>query len=47
MTEQTLKEKLPADFQTAEFCHKHGFIDLIVPRHEMKETLGLVLSLHQ
>lgn len=47
VTEQTLKEKLPADFQTAEFCHKHGFIDLIVPRHEMKETLGLVLSLHQ
>lgn len=46
VTEQTLKEKLPPDFQTAEFCLNHGLIDMIVPRCEMRQTLAQILSLH-
>jgi acetyl-CoA carboxylase carboxyl transferase subunit beta len=46
VTEQTLKEKLPPDFQTAEFCLKHGFLDMVVPRSEMRATLAHILSLH-
>ncbi|MGB9791607.1 MAG: acetyl-CoA carboxylase, carboxyltransferase subunit beta [Thermacetogeniaceae bacterium] len=46
VTEQTLKEKLPPDFQTAEFCFNHGFVDMVVPRAEMRRILGQILSLH-
>jgi acetyl-CoA carboxylase carboxyl transferase subunit beta len=46
VTEQTLKEKLPPDFQTAEFCLKHGLIDLVAPRQDLKPTLARILSLH-
>jgi acetyl-CoA carboxylase carboxyl transferase subunit beta len=44
--EQTIKQKLPDDFQTAEFVRDHGFIDKIVHRREMKNTLHLILSYH-
>lgn len=37
--EDTIKKKLPKDFQTAEFLLEHGFIDKIVHRKEMKHTL--------
>jgi acetyl-CoA carboxylase carboxyl transferase subunit beta len=46
VTEQTLKEKLPPDFQTAEFCLKHGLIDLVAPRQDLRQTLARILSLH-
>ena len=46
VTEQTLKEKLPPDFQTAEFCLKHGLIDMVAPRQELRTTLARILSLH-
>jgi acetyl-CoA carboxylase carboxyl transferase subunit beta len=46
VTEQTLKEKLPPDFQTAEFCLKHGLIDLVAPRQDLRPTLARILSLH-
>ncbi len=46
VTEQTIREKLPPGFQTAEFCFDHGFVDLVVPRQEMKKTLAHILSLH-
>lgn len=42
--EQTIKQKLPQDFQTAEFVLEHGFLDMIVPRGEMKDTLHKILS---
>jgi acetyl-CoA carboxylase carboxyl transferase subunit beta len=42
--EQTIKQKLPDDFQTAEFVLEHGFLDKIVHRKEMKETLYTILS---
>lgn len=38
--EDTIKKKLPKDFQTAEFLLEHGFIDKIVHRKEMKHTLS-------
>ncbi len=37
--EDTIKKKLPKDFQTAEFLLEHGFVDKIVHRKEMKHTL--------
>lgn len=44
--EQTTREKLPSDFQTAEFLFKHGQLDRIVHRHEMKELLTTILQIH-
>jgi acetyl-CoA carboxylase carboxyl transferase subunit beta len=41
--EETIKQKLPDDFQTAEYLLEHGFIDRIVPRKEMKSFLASVL----
>ena len=45
--EQTLREKLPEDFQTAEDLLKHGFVDDIVPRTQLKATLTQLIALHQ
>lgn len=45
--EQTLREKLPEDFQTAEYLMKHGFVDLIVPRPQLKKLLAQLICLHQ
>ena len=46
--EQTLRgEKLPDEFQTAEDLLKHGFIDAIVPRTQLKKTLAQLIALHQ
>lgn len=44
--EQTIKQKLPADFQTAEYLLKYGQIDFIVERKEMKEKLSKLISMH-
>lgn len=44
--EQTTREKLPDDFQTAEFLFKHGQLDRIIHRHEMKQMLTTLLKLH-
>lgn len=41
--EQTIKKKLPKGFQTAEFLLEHGFLDLIVHRKDMKETLSKII----
>ncbi len=41
--EQTIKQKLPDDFQTAEYTLAHGFVDHIVPRKELKAFLAKVL----
>ena len=45
--EQTIKQKLPADFQSAEFLLKKGFVDRIVDRRELKEELARILKLHE
>ncbi len=43
--EQTIGETLPEGFQRAEFLLARGFLDLVVPRTELKETLGRLLRL--
>ncbi len=45
--EQTIKRKLPEDFQSAEFLLEHGFVDAIVPRKELRETLSSILGMHR
>jgi acetyl-CoA carboxylase carboxyl transferase subunit beta len=47
VVEQTLREKLPDDFQTSEYLLNHGFVDTIVPRTELKKTLAQLILLHQ
>lgn len=42
--EQTIRQKLPAGFQRAEFLLNHGLIDMIVHRKSMRETLSMLLG---
>lgn len=44
--EQTVREKLPEDFQTAEFLLEKGQLDAVVHRHQMKQTLANLVRLH-
>lgn len=44
--EQTIGQKLPQGFQRSEFLLDHGFVDMIVTRDKMKDTLGQLLKLH-
>ncbi len=44
--EQTVRDKLPEGFQTAEYLFEHGLIDRIVERRDMRETLAALLALH-
>ncbi len=41
--EQTIRKKLPNGFQSAEFVMEHGFLDMIIHRKELKETLYKIL----
>lgn len=45
--EQTIGESLPEGFQTAEFLLEHGFIDKIVERKDLKNTLSTLISFHK
>lgn len=45
--EQTIGQKLPEGFQSSEFLLEHGFIDKIVERQNMKETLAKILNIHE
>ena len=42
--EETVKEKLPEDFQTAEYLKSHGMIDIVVPRSEQKSKISKLLK---
>jgi acetyl-CoA carboxylase, carboxyl transferase, beta subunit len=44
--EQTIGQKLPEGFQRAEFLLNHGFVDQIVPRDQLKQTLGTLIKMH-
>lgn len=44
--EQTIGEKLPEGFQSAEFQMEHGFLDAVVPRARLRRTLISLLALH-
>ncbi|MCS6814550.1 MAG: acetyl-CoA carboxylase, carboxyltransferase subunit beta [Cyanobacteria bacterium] len=46
VVEQTLREKLPDNFQTSEYLLEHGFVDVIVPRTHLKKTLAQLIKLH-
>jgi acetyl-CoA carboxylase carboxyl transferase subunit beta len=43
--EQTIREKLPEGFQRAEYLRDHGMVDMVVPRTEMRATVGRVLRM--
>ncbi|GMN03617.1 acetyl-CoA carboxylase, carboxyltransferase subunit beta [Erythrobacter sp. MTPC3] len=42
--QDTIREQLPEGFQRAEYLHKHGMVDMVVPRHELKDTLANVID---
>ena len=42
--EETVKEKLPEDFQTAEYLKSHGMIDIVAPRSEQKSKISKLLK---
>jgi acetyl-CoA carboxylase carboxyl transferase subunit beta len=42
--EETIRQKLPEGFQTAEYLLAHGMVDMVVHRSEMKKTLGQLLT---
>ena len=44
MIEQTVREKLPAGFQTSEFLLDHGAIDVIVDRRQLRKLLANLIS---
>ncbi|MBI3275690.1 MAG: acetyl-CoA carboxylase carboxyltransferase subunit beta, partial [Methylocystis sp.] len=43
--EQTIREKLPEGFQRAEYVRDHGMVDLVVPRHDLRDTLARLCGL--
>ena len=43
--EETVRETLPEDFQTAEYLLEHGMVDMVVPRKEMKEALVNIIGI--
>ena len=45
--EQTIGEKLPKGFQQSRFQYEHGFLDQVVERKAMRDTLGTLLGLHR
>jgi len=45
--QQTIRQKLPADFQKSEFLLDHGMIDLIINRDEQKEFLYRMIRFHK
>lgn len=44
--EQTVREKLPEDFQTAEFLLEHGQLDAVIHRSDLKSSLAKIVRLH-
>jgi acetyl-CoA carboxylase carboxyl transferase subunit beta len=42
--EQTIRQKLPDQFQTAEFLLEKGHIDMVIERHDVKVTLARILD---
>jgi len=44
--EQTIRQKLPSDFQTAEYLLKHGQVDMVVDRGQLKDRLASLIAFH-
>jgi acetyl-CoA carboxylase carboxyl transferase subunit beta len=45
--EESTFEKLPDDFQTANFAKKHGMVDMVIDENKLKYTIGALLKLHK
>ncbi len=45
--EQTTGSELPENFQTSEFLMEHGFVDAVVERRDLRDTVGRILRLHE
>lgn len=45
--EQTIRQKLPSDFQTAQYLLKYGQVDMICDRHDLKQMLSDLIELHK
>ena len=45
VVQATVKEELPPDFQTAEFLEKHGFVDRVIHRKDVKKQISIILSI--
>ncbi len=43
--EQTIRERLPEGFQTAEYLREHGMVDMVVPRRDLRDTIARLLHL--
>ena len=43
--QQTIGESLPENFQTSEYIQEHGGIDLVVPRNNLRDTIGTLLKI--
>jgi acetyl-CoA carboxylase carboxyl transferase subunit beta len=43
--EQTIREKLPVGFQRAEYLQEHGMVDMVIHRHQMRETVSRLIRL--
>lgn len=43
--ENTIREKLPDDFQTSEYYRDHGLVDMVTHRKDLRETLGRLIDL--
>ena len=44
--EQTIRQKLPSDFQTAEYLMKYGQVDIVSSRKDLKNTISKILEMH-
>lgn len=44
--EQTIRQKLPSDFQTAEYLMKYGQVDVVSGRKQLRDTLAKILDMH-
>ncbi|MBD8877617.1 acetyl-CoA carboxylase, carboxyltransferase subunit beta [Roseibium polysiphoniae] len=43
--EQTIREKLPEGFQSAEYLLEHGMVDMVVKRHDLKDTIARICGI--
>ena len=43
--EETVREKLPQDFQTAEYLQEHGMVDMVVSRADQPDVIGRILTM--
>jgi acetyl-CoA carboxylase carboxyl transferase subunit beta len=44
--QDTIKQQLPDDFQSAEFLQENGFVDMIIDRKKMRKTISRILRMH-